>query len=116
MHNDLAIDAIQFDFKEDYKTPYKIEKNKSIELAKCQYFTTNIIELDKTTEKDIYALDSFVIYMCLEGEIQIKYNHNEVIKVTTGETILIPANLYNYTLVPSSDVAKVLEVYIEKEE
>jgi mannose-6-phosphate isomerase len=61
--------------------------------------------------KDYSKLDSFVIYMCLDGEFEIAYGAQEAIRVTKGESILIPAELKNLILKPKAKV-EMLEVYI----
>lgn len=111
LHTDLALDAISFDYKENYKTVYQSVKNSSSEIVSCEYFTTNLLEFDKEIEKDYNQLDSFVIYMNLEGEFEIEYEDGKV-AVKKGETILIPANLETFRLLPVSKEVKTLEVYI----
>ena len=111
LHTELAVDAIDYSFEKKYETTYKTEVNKTEELVRCQYFTTNIIEFDKAIEKDYYDLDSFVIYMCLEGDLDLAYDE-ETISVAKGESILIPATIKNVKLSPKSK-AKILEVFIK---
>ena len=111
LHTDWAVDAINYDFKEDYKIHFTAEKNSSTELVCCNYFTTNILEFNKELNKDYSQLDSFIIYMNLEGEFLINYEKGSEL-VKKGETILIPASLETFRLVPVSDEVKTLEVYI----
>lgn len=113
LHTELALDALDFSYQEGgYKTGYKVELNQSSELASCTYFTTNLLQFNTSIEKDFYKLDSFIIYMNLEGEFEIEYEDGtEFIK--TGETVLIPASIDAYRLKPSTENAKVLEVYIK---
>ena len=111
LHTDLALDAIDYTLFPQYRTEYESVANQSVELASCQYFTTNILDLTSGLEKDYNKLDSFVIYICMEGELQIvTESGSEVIK--KGETILIPAAIENVRLIPVSAGAKLLEVYI----
>lgn len=111
LHTELAVDAIDFTYHDSYKTDYTVEKNKRTELVKCNYFNTGILEFDAVIEKDIYGLDSFVIYICVEGECEIiTDNHTE--KVKMGETILVPASVHQYRLNPLSPKVKVLEVHL----
>ncbi len=112
LHTDLALDAISFDYRENYKTVYQSVKNSSSGIVSCEYFTTNLLEFDKEIEKDYNQLDSFVIYMNLEGEFEIEYEDGKV-AVKKGETILIPANLETFRLLPVSKEVKTLEVYIQ---
>ena len=111
LHTDLALDALDFTHYKDYKTKYTKKINESSNLIDFKYFTTNILEFDKEIEKDYNLLDSFVIYMCLEGSCSIRYNENDEIKITKGETVLLPAVLENIVLIPSEQT-KLLEVYI----
>ena len=112
LHTDLAIDAIDFSYLDEYKTKYSIEQNKSSEIASCNYFTTNILEFNTTIEKDYNQLDSFIIYMNLDGEFEIEFDGKSV-KVNKGETVLIPASIETFQLKPLSKEVKTLEVYIK---
>ncbi|MCK5823379.1 MAG: class I mannose-6-phosphate isomerase [Bacteroidales bacterium] len=111
LHTELAVDALDFSHHNDYKTKYTKKFNESSNLINCQYFTTNILEFDKEIEKDYNLLDSFIIYMCLEGSYSIRYNDNNEIKISKGETVLLPAVLENILLMPYEQT-KLLEVYI----
>lgn len=111
LHTDLALDAIDYSIIPEYKTKYKLVPNESVELVKCNYFTTNLLELNTTVEKDYNQLDSFVIYICLEGELVIETESGSE-TVQKGETLLIPAAIENVLLKPVSASVKLLEVYI----
>lgn len=111
LHTELAVDAIDYSFEKKYETTYETEKNKTKELVRCAYFTTNILEFDKPVEKDYVELDSFVIYMCLEGDMTITYEEDSL-TVAKGESVLIPAIIKNLTLTPKTKT-KILEVYIK---
>ncbi len=112
LHTDLALDAIDFSYLKEYKTKYAIKKNQSSEIVSCNYFTTNILEFDGTIEKDYFQLDSFVIFINLDGEFEIeKEEYREHIK--KGETVLIPADANMIRLKPLSGIVKLLEVFIK---
>ncbi|PCH69874.1 MAG: mannose-6-phosphate isomerase [Bacteroidales bacterium] len=111
LHTELAVDAIDYSFEKKYETTYKTEINKASELIRCPYFTTNILEFDQSIEKNYLELDSFVIYMCLEGDMEITYGEDSL-TVTKGESVLIPAVINNLTLTPKSKT-KIIEVYIK---
>jgi mannose-6-phosphate isomerase len=108
LHNELAIDVIDYEVHDTYKTEYSIEKNVSNKLVHSPYFKTNILDINSTVEKDYSAIDSFIIYMCVEGSIEI-VSEGETYTINNGETLLVPATLNNITL--KADNAKVLEVY-----
>jgi mannose-6-phosphate isomerase len=112
LHTDLALDAIDFSYLDDYKTKYIAELNKPTEIVSCRYFTTNILEFDKPIEKDYNNLDSFVIYINLEGNFIIETEEGTD-QVAKGETILIPASIEFVKLNPQNGKVKLLEVYIQ---
>jgi len=108
LHNDLAIDAIDFKMKDDFRVSYLKQENQSNKMVSCPYFTTNFIHLTQVIQKE-NAYDSFIIYMCVDGEATIKFE-SFVETVKKGETILIPAALKQFEL--DSNNAKLLEVYV----
>jgi mannose-6-phosphate isomerase len=108
LHNDLALEAIGFDMKDDFRIDYQKEENHSNKMVSCPYFTTNYLNINQTIQKK-NTYDSFIIYMCVEGEATIhSSNYAEVFK--KGETILIPAAIKSYQI--ASKNAKLLEVYV----
>lgn len=108
LHTDLAIDAIGFDMPDNFRVNYDKTKNQSNQMVSCPYFTTNYLKIDKELQKE-NTYDSFVIYICVEGEAKIKTEtHSEVIK--TGETLLLPAAISHYNI--DSTGATLLEVYV----
>jgi mannose-6-phosphate isomerase len=112
LHPELALDAIDFSVTKQVRTNYPTEINKSIKLAECQYFTVNVIDFDKSVEKDYNLIDSFVIYMCTKGTLEIQYSENVKLGLSKGETILIPAMLKNIVINPLVH-STLLEVYIK---
>jgi len=112
LHTELALDAIDYTLYPEYKTKYEPKLNESVELVSCKYFTTNVLELNKSIEKDYNKLDSFVIYICLEGELHIKTESGSE-SLQKGETLLIPASIENVQLTPISATVRLLEVYID---
>lgn len=108
LHNDLAIDAIDFEMDNNYKVSYQKQLNVANKMVSCAYFTTNYIDLAGEIDK-LNKLDSFIIYLCVEGVFTIKVG-DEITSVKKGETILLPAAIKAYQL--SSSHAKLLEVYV----
>jgi len=115
LHTDLAVDAIDYKYYGEYRTKYEKAKNESTNLAACKYFTTNLLELDQVIEKDWIATDSFVIYMCLDGKLELEYDEEDRELLEKGETILIPAVIDHLRYIPHPS-AKVLEVYIDPDQ
>lgn len=109
LHNDLALDAIDFTYYSNFKTDYKTETNTSNKLVHSPYFKTNFIKVDGTLEKDYSSLDSFVIYMCVDGALELQ-NGGKSYSLKMGETILLPAFLNDVKI--ESDKAEFLEIYL----
>jgi mannose-6-phosphate isomerase len=112
LHTDLAVDAIDYTIHPEYKTNYEPKVNQSVELVKCNYFTTNVLAIDSEIDKDYNQLDSFVIYIGIEGSVQIVTESGTEL-LNKGETILLPATIESVQLKPVDAHAKLLEVYID---
>ncbi len=108
LHNDLAIDAIDFDMPDNFRVTYSKEENQSNEMVSCPYFNTSYLKVNTTLER-VNDKDSFFIYMCVDGEAKITANGvSETIK--KGETLLLPAAIKSYNI--TSESATLLEVYV----
>jgi len=113
LHAELAEDVIDYKNNNSSRVHYHLQDNAENNLVDCKYFTTNLLHLTTPVERDIYNLDSFVIYLCLEGDLLLVYADDEVIPVKKGELILIPASLHSYGLIPRNQNASLIEVYIK---
>lgn len=112
LHTELAKDAIDYTLYPDYRTHYKAHTNATIELANCKYFTTNLMDVDATMTRDFKDLDSFVVYICMEGKASLKDDKGNEIFVHQGQTVLMPADTKGVTISPAPK-AKFMETYIK---
>jgi mannose-6-phosphate isomerase len=110
LHTREALEAIDFDVYDTYRTKYARLKNQSVEVVDQPYFTTNMLHFDKPLAKEYEELDSFVIYTCVQGSVRIVYPDGEE-KLNLGECILIPNLLSAVELHPSTE-SKLLETFI----
>ena len=111
LHTELALDAIDFRPVNNFRTEYRKIKNQTENLVDTPFFTTNMLDFDRIVKKDYTMLDSFVIYVCVEGSALIHYDdHQESIK--KGEAILIPAVMDRVVLQPLP-TCKILEVFVQ---
>ncbi|MGY8924486.1 MAG: type I phosphomannose isomerase catalytic subunit [Flavobacteriales bacterium] len=108
LHNDIALEAFDFDMPDNYRVNYSRDSQTSTELVSCPYFTTNVIEV-KTSLLVKNNHDSFMIYMCVEGSAVINIEGYQT-EFSMGETVLIPACIKSFSI--STNHAKLLEVYI----
>lgn len=112
LHTQDALDVIDFQRYNSYKTNYSPVLNQSVKLESCEFFTVNLLEFNSLIEKDFQLLDSFVIYLCIDGKIDIQTEGNEIVTIQTGDTVLIPASIRKLILNPSK-TSKILEIYIK---
>lgn len=110
LHTDLALDALDYNTKDDFRLIYNRKKNTANEVADCNYFTTNYLKIEQQLDRVYNAIDSFKIYMCVEGTGNIMCNtHSE--SIGKGETILIPA-MFDKIEIKGTEL-ELLEIYIK---
>ena len=111
LHTEQALDVINFNASKGPKTAYTPLMNEVTPLVSCNYFTTNMLRFNKSIARQYAKIDSFVSYMCLEGNFVIEFGGEKTI-VSKGDTILIPASIDELSLIPDAEVT-LLEVYVE---
>ncbi len=110
LHTEQALDAIDFTVYPEYKTRYEKGTDEVNTLVDCPYFTTNRLHLTEPLSRDYFGLDSFVIYMILDGTGTLTTEAGDT-PLTKGTTVLLPNALKKVTLVPEGEMT-LLEVYI----
>ena len=110
LHTELAKDAIDYTVCSDYRTHYLPALDRPVELVNCRYFTTSLLELSKPIHFDHSALDSFVIYICLEDDCEFTDGSAHTLTLHAGQTLLVPASNTTLSLRPIG-AAKLLEVH-----
>ena len=99
LHTELSKDAIDYTVSEE------------VELVSCPYFTTTVYDLTEPMEMDYSELDSFVIYICMEGACSIADNEGNQVELQAGESVLFPATTQGLSVKPEGQV-KFLETYV----
>ena len=110
LHTEQALDVINFEASREPKTVYTPILNETTPLVTCDYFTTNMLRFDKRLERRYSTIDSFVSYMCLEGNFSIEFE-GDITIISKGDTVLIPASIDELSLIPDGEVT-LLEVYV----
>ena len=111
LHIDHALRVMDFKSHSEYKTGYTPILNSTVQLVDCPHFSTSYIQFDQPVDKDYNLIDSFVIYMCMEGRVDIHHPGGAPETVLRGDTILIPASLKEISLIPQES-SILLEVYM----
>ncbi|WP_459212836.1 type I phosphomannose isomerase catalytic subunit [Aquimarina rhabdastrellae] len=109
LHQEEALEAIDFTTEKEYKVQYNTQPNELASMVKCEHFTTNVIEVAQELSLNHETYDSFVIYMCVKGEVTISSIENEF-TIKQGETVLVPASINNVTV--KGTKGKLLQVYV----
>ena len=111
LHTELAKDAIDYRLEKDYRTAYTPVADQPVHLVECQYFETNLLDLTQPISRDWSQLDSFVIYICMEGKVTLRDAQGNEVSLHQGQSVLVPAENPSLTLTPEGSV-KLLETYI----
>jgi mannose-6-phosphate isomerase len=110
LHIAEALEAIHFKEDEKYKIEYDEKFNTTSNLFRSEFFNINAIFFDKPLQKNYTNIDSFVVYVCIEGEVHLfGDDFHEVLYA--GESALVPAILKEINLVPNLE-SRVLEIYV----
>ncbi len=109
LHTCLAVDAIDYAKKDDFKVVYDKKKDTVNEMVDCPYFKTNFLNLGKSFHQDISKRDSFTIYMCVDGEGVISNDWGSA-PIKKGETVLLAASSTHVKV--DTQAVKLLEVTI----
>ncbi|MFZ4465231.1 MAG: type I phosphomannose isomerase catalytic subunit [Bacteroidales bacterium] len=110
LHTAEALQAIDFENETEAKTKYRIKPDGSSSLVNCEFFTTNLVDLNKPLRKDYSEIDSFVILMCVDGSCELRWD-GQAMHLALSETVLIPNLIDEIELYPKGN-CKLLEVYI----
>ena len=110
LHRELAVEAIDFDGPQSARTPYRKILNQTTPLIDSPHFTTQIFSINKPIRKNYEELDSFVLYVCVEGKTKFECV-TSVDTLRKGETLLIPAIIDQIVLSPVEECT-ILEVFI----
>ncbi len=114
LHIPQSVEAIDFNIPDQYKIEVPDVMNKTVPIVDCQYFVTNLLQLQGEMEKDYSNLDSFVILLCTEGIFSLVWENGAVF-VKQGECVLIP-NTIKKVSIRAERYCKLLEVYCQIEE
>ncbi|HKL90456.1 MAG TPA: type I phosphomannose isomerase catalytic subunit [Allomuricauda sp.] len=109
LHTCLAVDAIDYEKKDDFKVNYPKQHDKVNGMVDCPYFKTNFLELSKSMKQNLTDRDSFTIYMCVGGAATINNDWGSA-PIKKGETVLVSASS-SYVEI-DTEGAKLLEVTI----
>ncbi len=111
LHTALAVDAIDFEADAELlHRKYDLQRGGEAKVIESNYFTMVLHDVAGAKTFDHSALDSFVVYIALNGSVRLIADGNAE-TLEEGEVILIPAETSE--ILVEGD-AKLMEVYIAK--
>ena len=130
-----ALDFIDFKAyaKPDTKPTQRPSAPSVTPLDSCREFTVNRIDLRNGVHILSENSDSFIIYTCIEGEAELQFREQQDPSgrsasnpaptpddtsvsrciLHTGETVLVPAEVDDFFLVPRRNGTVIIETFIE---
>jgi len=109
LHTEEALDAIDYNQKNDFKVAYSKKMDAANTMVDCPYFKTNFLDLTQSQPQQVQERDSFTIYLCVDGSAEISNDWGKT-KIQKGETVLVAAASKNIDI--STTGVKLLEVTI----
>lgn len=114
---DKALDVMNYSqTKETTASHPQPVVNGAVNLCKSPYFTTNLLTLNRSVQRDYAPLDSFVAFMCVGGEASLTAldceTEDRTVSLKIGEAVLIPAALNDIRIEPKGE-CKLIEIYID---
>lgn len=89
IHVDLAAEAMNFENTEARLCVTKpAMANNPVNLVNCEHFVTQLLKVEEQMLRDFFTLDSFVVYVCVEGAAMLGDT-----PIQAGETVLVPASV-----------------------
>lgn len=131
MHLDEAIDLInygKFDDRLYHKGPLWEDGDKGDgvirQLVKCPQFTVNEMKVNSPLKIEKEKFGGFIIYMCINGGAAIQVpvpdgkggKMTESTELKKGETVLVPADMPDFVIVPTEKDTLLVEALVERQE
>ena len=89
LHTELALDAIDFEQKDDFRKSYAKAENTVNPAVASPYFTTDYLKINQEMPLTLSG-DSFHIYIGVAGKGSLQYGDMEL-PLEKGQTVLVPA-------------------------
>lgn len=124
IHLEEAMDFIDYNKVDDslYRKADSLQNNGEpvCRLVKSDEFTISLMEVNAPLLIETERFNRFLIYSCIEGSVEIKMSlkdaGHDVFVLKKGETVLIPADMDDFYIVPLEAGAKLIESMVERRE
>ncbi|RKW02652.1 MAG: mannose-6-phosphate isomerase, partial [Capnocytophaga sp.] len=105
LHTELALDAIDFEQKDDFRKTYTKAENTVNPAVVSPYFTTDYLKINQEMPLTLSG-ESFHIYMGVAGKGSLQYGDMEL-PLEKGQTVLVPACCKQISLKGDMEVLQV---------
>ena len=114
LHIDQALAVLDYSALKEPLLNYACGANEAANLVKDSHFVTNLVRLNRPMVREMEELDSFVIYMCVNGSVRVACPHDgsESVVIEKEDAVLIPASMSGVELTPIGGEAELLETYM----
>ena len=106
LHVTEAKEAINFADLDSGHRAYSLKTNSRTDIVDCPYFKTGIVSVNGNIKRDYSAIDSFVILICVKGNVKISGT-----ELCYGQTAMISAQSKGVEIT-SDEESELLEVWI----
>ena len=107
LHTQEAKDAIDYTVYGDYRTHYVAKPDESVEIVKCPFFTTSLLELSKPFSISTEGCGEFLIVICMEGTGTIGGS-----SLKPGEAVLLTPSDGRCEIIPAAAGMKLLTTHL----
>ena len=114
LHIEQALAVLDYSELKESLIPYTCSANEAANLVNDSHFVTNLLRPNRPMLREMEALDSFVVYMCVAGSVRIECPDDDTpsVIVHSEEAVLIPASMSGVVLTPIGGEAELLETYM----
>ena len=114
LHTELAAQALDYHVESEYRTIYNENINRANLIVDSPYFSVRVTETPESFHRNLLKYDSFVITMCIEGDCHIRLRATgEELLLREGNSVLIPAVLADYDVIPQKLSTRFLDAFID---
>ena len=113
LHTELAAEALNFHVGNN-RIDYDRKDNSAVKLIDYPDFSVSLMDLTMPIHRNMLNYDSFVISMCMDGDCVIcERSTGEKTTLKKGSSVLIPASIADYDIIPVNGNSRLLEIYID---
>ena len=126
LHTELASQALDYEIEEEYRTQYNDQVNVANQILSTPYFSCRILNLSKEDSlsgpleafhRNLLKYDSFIISTCIQGACSLINRINgSRIELICGNSVLIPAAIADYDVVPHDKKCQLLDSFIDNKD